>query len=63
MTIENFKPSVGAAVSTISQSRYQISDIIIVFLLQVLIFAIGYYIFEEYKRKSTTEEDESQQKD
>lgn len=63
MTIENFEPSVGAAASTISQSGYQISDIIIVFLLQILIFAIGYYIFEEHKKKSTTEDNESQQKD
>ena len=54
MNIENFEPSVGAAVSTISQSGYQITDIIIVYLLQVLIFTIGYYVFEKDKKKSTT---------
>jgi hypothetical protein len=60
MIIDKLEPSIGAANPSITQSGFQISDIIIVFLLQILIFAIGYYLFEENKKKSTTEQDESQ---
>lgn len=60
MIIDKLEPSVGAAASSITQSVFQISDIIIVFLLQFLFVIIGCYIFKKNKNKSTTEQDRSQ---